>query len=65
MNIISLIFQVPSHKLSDKDRAAFVAKQLYDFLFIYNRETETYRTELTRPTEIPDKLLFDFLDQAR
>ncbi|XP_017779689.1 PREDICTED: tubulin polyglutamylase TTLL5 isoform X2 [Nicrophorus vespilloides] len=56
--------KIPSHKLSEKDRAAIVAKQLNDFLYLYNRETEMY-AELDRPSQIPRDLFSDFLEHAR
>lgn len=57
--------KIPSHKLLGKDRAAIVAKQLNDFLYLYNRETDMYSEILDRPTELPDQLFFQFLENAR
>ncbi|KAK4884418.1 hypothetical protein RN001_000689 [Aquatica leii] len=57
--------KVPSHKLVGKDRAAIVAKQLNDFLYLYNRETEMYATTLNRPTELPTNLFLEFMENAR
>lgn len=34
-------YQNPSQKMSDKDKAAVIAKQLNDFLHIYHRETDS------------------------
>ncbi|KAF5305739.1 hypothetical protein FQR65_LT07635 [Abscondita terminalis] len=56
---------VPSHKLLGKDRAAIVAKQLNDFLYLYNRETDLYGSTLNRPTELPNNLFLEFLESAR
>lgn len=55
----------PSMKLSGKDRAAIVAKQLNDFLCTYNKETELYCDNLDRPSDIPNKLFIEFLEHAR
>ncbi|KAF2881607.1 hypothetical protein ILUMI_24550 [Ignelater luminosus] len=57
--------KVPSHKLLGKDRAAIVAKQLNDFLYLYNRETEMYGEILDRPSQLPNKIFIQFLEQAR
>lgn len=56
--------QTPSHKLSGKDRAAIVAKQLNDFLCSYNRETELFCDNLDRPSDVPNKLFVEFLEHA-
>ncbi|KAB0803333.1 hypothetical protein PPYR_00303 [Photinus pyralis] len=57
--------KVPSQKLLGKDRAAIIAKQLNDFLYIYNRETEMYGDVLHRPSELPSNLFIEFLENAR
>lgn len=63
--IAFLCQQIPSHKLTNKDRAAIVAKQLNDFLCAYNRETEMFLENLDRPSDIPSKLFVEFLEHAR
>lgn len=63
-NII-LLFQLPSNKLSDKDRAAITAKQLSDFLHLYNRETDLYADTVDRPRTVPNRLFQKFLSCAR
>lgn len=57
--------KIPSHKLSGKDRAAIVAKQLNDFLVTYNKETEMYCDKFDRPSDIPNNLFIEFLEHAR
>lgn len=57
--------KVPSVKLSGKDRAAIVAKQLNDFLYLYNRETELYTDSVDRLNSVPNKLVTQFLQSAR
>ncbi|XP_060536355.1 tubulin polyglutamylase TTLL5 isoform X2 [Cylas formicarius] len=55
----------PSTKLEAKDRAAIVAKQLNDFLYLYNRETEMYIENADKSSEIPHDLYSEFLEHAR
>ncbi|XP_065169169.1 tubulin polyglutamylase TTLL5 isoform X2 [Atheta coriaria] len=55
--------KIPGHKLSEKDRAAIVAKQLNDFLYLYNRETEQY-ADLDRPCNIPKNVFNEFLEHS-
>lgn len=57
--------KIPSQKLSGKDRAAFVAKQLNDFLVTYNKETDLYCDKFDRPSDIPCNLFIEFLEHAR
>lgn len=52
-------------KLSGKDRAAIVAKQLHDFLYLYNRETDLYTDASDRINYVPVKLFLRFLESAR
>ncbi|XP_039312801.1 tubulin polyglutamylase TTLL5 isoform X3 [Solenopsis invicta] len=59
------LFTLPCSKLSDKDRAAIIAKQLSDFLHLYNRETDLYEDTVDRPRTIPNKLFQKFLAAAR
>ncbi|XP_022904473.2 tubulin polyglutamylase TTLL5 isoform X1 [Onthophagus taurus] len=55
----------PSQKLSMKDRTAIVAKQLNDFIYLYNRETELF-CHLTKHSEVPRIIAFtNFLETAR
>nr|CAD7428512.1 unnamed protein product [Timema monikensis] len=57
--------QIPSRKLAGKDRIAVVAKQLNDFIYLYNRETELY-TENSRDkaNNVPARLFQRFLALA-
>jgi tubulin polyglutamylase TTLL5 len=55
----------PSQSLDSKDRAAVVAKQLNDFLYLYNRETELFVDKTEKPSQIPSKLYAEFLENAR
>lgn len=58
--------KAPSDNLDYKDRAAIVAKQLNDFLYLYNRETEVYVDKTEKLTsQIPSKLYKEFLENAR
>lgn len=57
--------QTPSAELEAKDRAAIVAKQLNDFLYLYNRETELFVDKSERPSQIPKDLYHQFLEHAR
>ncbi|KAJ8924380.1 hypothetical protein NQ315_007176 [Exocentrus adspersus] len=57
--------KAPSHKLEPKDRAAIVAKQLNDFLYLYNRETELFVDKTEKPSQIPTSLYNEFLEHAR
>ncbi|XP_008555252.1 tubulin polyglutamylase TTLL5 [Microplitis demolitor] len=58
------VFTLPSNKLSDKDRAAITAKQLSDFLHLYNRETDLYADTVDRPRTVPNRLFQKFLASA-
>ncbi|KAG7200187.1 hypothetical protein KM043_000621 [Ampulex compressa] len=58
------LFTLPSSKLSDKDRAAITAKQLSDFLYLYNRETDLYTDTVDRPRTVPNRLFQKFLSAA-
>ncbi|XP_011705025.1 PREDICTED: tubulin polyglutamylase TTLL5-like isoform X2 [Wasmannia auropunctata] len=58
------LFTLPCSKLSDKDRAAITAKQLSDFLHLYNRETELFEDTVDRPRTVPNKLFQKFLAAA-
>lgn len=53
-----------SHKIIGKDRGALLAKQLSDFLHIYNKETEAYVDSFDRIGMVPIKLFDDFLSHA-
>ncbi|XP_012345845.1 tubulin polyglutamylase TTLL5 isoform X2 [Apis florea] len=57
-------FTLPSSKLSEKDRAAVTAKQLSDFLHLYNRETDLYADTVDRPRTVPNRLFQKFLAAA-
>lgn len=59
-----LIFQLPNSQLDDKDRAAVTAKQLADFLHLYNRETDLYVDTVDRPKTVPNRLFQKFLAAA-
>lgn len=51
--------------MSDKDRAAITAKQLSDFLHLYNRETDLYEDTVDRSHTVPNELFQKFLVAAR
>lgn len=53
-----------NHKILGKDRGAMVAKQLGDYLQIYNRETEAYVDSFDRYGMVPIKIFNEFLLQA-
>ncbi|XP_076260050.1 tubulin tyrosine ligase-like 5 isoform X2 [Rhynchophorus ferrugineus] len=57
--------KAPSIKLETKDRAAIVAKQLNDFLYLYNRETDLFIDKSDKPSQIPKELYHEFLEHAR
>nr|CAH7729957.1 unnamed protein product [Callosobruchus chinensis] len=57
--------KTPSSKMSLKDKTAIVAKQLNDFLYLYNRETDLFVDKTERPSQIPTKLYNEFIDHAR
>ncbi|XP_050312018.1 tubulin polyglutamylase TTLL5 isoform X2 [Anthonomus grandis grandis] len=59
------VVKTPSAKLETKDRAAIVAKQLNDFLYLYNRETDLFVDKSDKPSQIPKDLYQEFLDHAR
>lgn len=56
---------IPSTKLAGKDRAAIVAKQLHDFLYHYNRETDLYTDTSDKLNFVPVKLFMKFVETAR
>ncbi|KAG8235259.1 hypothetical protein J437_LFUL014259 [Ladona fulva] len=56
--------KIPSRKLVGKDRVAVIAKQLNDFIYLYNRETELYSDSVERPGAIPTLLFQQFLSVA-
>ncbi|XP_077279774.1 tubulin tyrosine ligase-like 5 isoform X6 [Temnothorax americanus] len=58
------LFTLSCSKLSDKDRAAITAKQLSDFLHLYNRETDLYEDTVDRPRTVSNKLFQKFLAAA-
>ncbi|XP_011496617.1 PREDICTED: tubulin polyglutamylase TTLL5 [Ceratosolen solmsi marchali] len=58
------LFTLPSSKLSDKDRAAVTAKQLSDFLHLYNRETDVYEDTVNRPRTILNRFFQKFISSA-
>ncbi|XP_072763797.1 tubulin polyglutamylase TTLL5-like isoform X1 [Anoplolepis gracilipes] len=58
------LFTLPCNKLSNKDRAAITAKQLSDFLHLYNRETDLYEDTVDRPRTVSNKLFQKFLAAA-
>ncbi|KYQ47236.1 Tubulin polyglutamylase TTLL5, partial [Trachymyrmex zeteki] len=58
------LFTLPCSKLSDKDRAAITAKQLSDFLHLYNRETDLYEDTVDRSHTVPNELFQKFLVAA-
>ncbi|KAK7864100.1 hypothetical protein R5R35_002743 [Gryllus longicercus] len=57
--------QMPSRKLSGKDRLAMVAKQLNDFVYLYNRETDLYTDSVDHSDQLPSRLFLEFLALAR
>lgn len=59
--------KAPSQKLDNKDRAAVIAHQLHDFLYLYNRETEVFMDTNNKFDKnlIPKPLYEDFLENAR
>ncbi|PSN31902.1 hypothetical protein C0J52_21196 [Blattella germanica] len=59
-----LKIMMPSRKLAGKDRVAVVAKQLNDFIYLYNRETDLYSEGGDRPNFVPSKLYQRFLSSA-
>lgn len=65
LRLMSFRLQLPNSKLSDKDRAAITAKQLSDFLHLYNRETDLYTDTVDRPRTVPNRLFQKFLVNAR
>uniref|UniRef100_A0A1B0CZT0 Tubulin--tyrosine ligase-like protein 5 n=1 Tax=Phlebotomus papatasi TaxID=29031 RepID=A0A1B0CZT0_PHLPP len=54
-----------SHKILSKDRSALVAKQLGDYLEVYNKETEALSDSFDPYGSIPNRLFSDFLCQAQ
>lgn len=57
--------KIPSVKLSEKDRAAIIAKQFNEFIYLYNKETELFVDKTERPSQIPLKLYDEFLANAK
>ncbi|XP_044745642.1 tubulin polyglutamylase TTLL5 isoform X2 [Coccinella septempunctata] len=57
--------KIPSVKLGGKDRAAIIAKQFNDFIYLYNKETEYFVDKTEYPSQIPEKLYDKFLANAR
>ncbi|KAJ8673195.1 hypothetical protein QAD02_004457 [Eretmocerus hayati] len=58
------LYTLPNSKLGAKDRAAITAKQLSDFLYLYNRETDLYTDTVDRPKTVPNRLFQRFLSSA-
>ena len=58
------LLQIPSRKLVGKDRVAVVAKQLNDFIYLYNRETDLYSEGGDKPNIVPSKRYQRFLAAA-
>ncbi|CAH1155614.1 unnamed protein product [Phaedon cochleariae] len=56
---------LPQDELNFKDKAAMVAKQLSDFLCLYNNETELFVDKQEIVAQIPSKLIDEFLKNAR
>ncbi|XP_055678293.1 tubulin polyglutamylase TTLL5 isoform X2 [Lutzomyia longipalpis] len=54
-----------SHKILSKDRSALVAKQLGDYMEVYNKETEALSDSFDPYGSIPNRLFNDFLCQAQ
>jgi tubulin polyglutamylase TTLL5 len=59
------MLQVPSRKLAGKDRVAVVAKQLNDFIYLYNRETDLYSEGGDNSDVVPGKIYQQFLAAAK
>nr|CAD7437847.1 unnamed protein product [Timema bartmani] len=60
-----VLHQIPSRKLAGKDRIAVVAKQLNDFIYLYNRETELYsENSRDKANIVPARLFQRFLALA-
>lgn len=59
------LLQIPSRKLVGKDRVAVVAKQLNDFIYLYNRETDLYSEGGDKSNIVPSKLYQQFLAAAK
>ncbi|CAH0551742.1 unnamed protein product [Brassicogethes aeneus] len=57
--------KMPCNKLDFKDRTAITAKQLNDFLYLYNRETDLFVDKKEKPNQIPSSLYSEFLEHAR
>ncbi|XP_019881583.2 tubulin polyglutamylase TTLL5 isoform X2 [Aethina tumida] len=57
--------KAPCNKLELKDRTAITAKQLNDFLYLYNRETDLFVDKKDKPNQIPSSLYSEFLEHAR
>jgi tubulin polyglutamylase TTLL5 len=57
--------QVPSRKLAGKDRVAVIAKQLNDFIYLYNRETDLYADSVEGPENVDSQLFQRFLAVAK
>jgi len=59
------LLQIPGLKLVGKDHVAVVAKQLNDFICLYNRETDLYSDGGDKPNIVPSKLHQQFLTAVK
>ena len=57
----SYILKAPNSKLSGKDKAAIVAKELGDFLGHYRRETELYTVFREESGMVPRHIFEEFI----
>ena len=57
----SYILKAPNSKLSGKDKAAIVAKELGDFLGHYKRETELYTVFREESGMVPRHIFEEFI----
>lgn len=57
----SYILKAPNSKLSGKDKAAIVAKELGDFLGHYKRETELYTVFKEESGMVPRHIFEEFI----
>ncbi|KAG8318405.1 Tubulin polyglutamylase ttll5 [Homalodisca vitripennis] len=57
--------KAPNRSLIGKDRVAIVAKNLSDFLYLYNRETESLPTPADTSNFVPNRLFMLFLQVAK
>ena len=58
------ILKKPNGKLKGKDKAAFIAKDLGDFLSLYKKETEMYTVYREESGVIPKQIFEEFLSCA-